>query len=99
MSKHPVEEKYPECCKAMQEFFAEAYQLFLRKNNDRGPENIEKFGDKGIVLRMEDKQARIKRIIWDGIEPQVSEPVEAEFMDQAVYSAIGTVWRAGKWGK
>ena len=99
MSKHVVEELYPECCEAMRAFFDDCYKLFLAKQHDRGPENIARFGDKGIVIRMEDKQSRIKRIIWDGIEPQVSEPVEEEFKDQAVYAGLATVVRAGKWGK
>ena len=99
MSKHPVEEKYPECCAAFRAFQEDAYKLFLDKQHDRGPAGIALFGDKGVVVELDKKQARIKRIIWDGIEPKVSEPVEVELMDMANYAAIATIVRAGKWGK
>jgi hypothetical protein len=96
---HPVEKLRPETCKAMMEFLNDCYQIFLAKQNDRGPGNISKFGSKGIVLRMCDKQERIERIVWDEIKPEVSEPVENEYVDMATYCAIDSVVREGKWGK
>jgi hypothetical protein len=98
-SGHPVEERCPETCEAIRTFFNECYQLFLVKQNDRGPLNISEFGRKGIVLRICDKYSRIKRIIWDEVVPEVSEPVENEYADLAVYSAIDYTLSKDKWGK
>jgi hypothetical protein len=96
---HPVEQLCPATCGRIREFFNECYELFLVKQNDRGPGNISQFGRKGIVLRICDKYSRIKRIIWDEIVPEVSEPVENEYMDLAVYSAIDYTLSKEDWGK
>ena len=99
MKEHPVESMYPETCASVRGFFNECYELFLAKQQDRGPQNIAEFGREGIVLRICDKYARIKRIIWDNIVPEVSEPVENEYKDLAVYSAIDSSFSQNKWGK
>jgi hypothetical protein len=72
-------------------------KLFDIKQSDRGPENIRVFGSKGCVLRMQDKMSRIITIDWHGKEPRVSEPVENEYADMAVYALIARVVKKGLW--
>lgn len=72
-------------------------ELFDRKQHDRGPENIARFGERGVLIRLADKQARLHKIVWDGVEPKVSEPVEQEWADTSVYGVIARLCRAGVW--
>lgn len=75
----------------------EDIQLFDRKHHDRGPGNINRFGEKGVVVRMADKQARLERIIWDEVVPAVSEDVSQEYADMTVYGVIARLVRKGLW--
>lgn len=72
-------------------------RLFDHKQHDRGPENIAQYGEKGVLIRCTDKLARIKRIVWDDVEPAVSESVEAEWADLSVYGVIARMVRGGNW--
>ena len=71
--------------------------LFDRKQHDRGPENIARHGERGALLRMWDKLARVNTIVWEGRQPVISEPVEAEWADLSVYGVIARMCRAGVW--
>lgn len=75
----------------------EDIQLFDKKQHDRGPGNIARFGEKGIIIRMTDKMERINTIVWEGKEPKVSEPVEQEYADMSVYGVIARMVRKGEW--
>lgn len=71
--------------------------LFDRKQHDRGPGNIAPYGEQGVLVRTADKLSRLTRIVWDGVEPKVSEPVEQEWADMSVYGVIARMCRAGVW--
>lgn len=71
--------------------------LFDAKQHDRGPENIARFGERGVLIRVTDKLSRIHRICWDGVRPQVSEPVENEWADLSVYGVIARLCSSGNW--
>lgn len=72
-------------------------KLFDKKHHDRGPRNILEFGESGVLVRCFDKLARLKRLVWEGVAPKVSEPVEAEWRDLSVYGVIARLVRKGVW--
>ena len=96
---HQTEEDVPATCNQVKLFFSECEEIFMNKQSDRGPGNISKFGSKGIVLRLADKQARLEQIVWHGKQQKVSEPIENEYKDMAIYCAIDSCLRKGVWGK
>ena len=71
--------------------------LFDRKQSDRGPENIIKFGEKGVLVRVVDKVARLEKLVWEGKVPKISEPVESEWADISNYGVIARLVRSGEW--
>ena len=52
---------------------AECRDLSIRKNKDYGSYTMERFGMRGIVIRLNDKQDRLVNLIWTGNEALVSE--------------------------
>ena len=71
--------------------------LFDLKQHDRGPGNIQRFGEKGIIIRMADKYEKIYTSGWEERTLVGSEPVEQEYADMAVYSVIARLVRKGEW--
>ena len=69
---------------------------FDRKQHDYGPENITAFGEKGVVVRMNDKMARLRNLVW-GDKPASNEAIEDSYTDLSVYGVIGRMCRAGTW--
>ena len=62
-------------------------ELVVRKNTDYGGSMFE-LGLKGIFVRMTDKIARLKRLVWEGAEAQVkTESIEDVFKDLIGYAA------------
>ena len=70
--------------------------LFDRKQHDYGPENIAAFGEKGVVVRMNDKMARLRKLIWSDLAAK-NESVEDSYTDMGVYSIIARLCRSGAW--
>lgn len=77
---------------------AELVDLLCRKQADYGPGNISAFGEKGVVVRMNDKMERLKRLVWGEKEP-ANESVEDSYKDLANYSVIALLLRRGRWPK
>ena len=98
-NSHQTEEDVPKTCHQIRNFFDECEEIFMNKQSDRGPGNISKFGSKGIVLRLADKQARLEQIVWHEKQQKVSEPIENEYKDIAIYCAIDSCIRKGVWGE
>jgi hypothetical protein len=69
---------------------------FDRKQHDYGPENIAAFGEKGVVVRMNDKMARLRNLVW-GDKPASNEAVEDSYADLSVYGVIARMCRTGVW--
>lgn len=68
------------------------------KNQDYGDDNIGRLGEKGCFVRMADKVARLKQLIWDDKEGKVAdETVEDTLMDLANYAIITVLLRRKKW--
>ena len=70
--------------------------LFDRKQHDYGSENIAAFGERGVVVRMTDKMARLRNLVW-GDKLASNEAVENSYADMSVYGVIARMCVAGAW--
>jgi hypothetical protein len=86
----------------MEEQFAtvleELFVLFCSKQKSYGRGNISKFGERGILIRSNDKIERLIRMVWREIpNPLESESIEDTWKDLSVYAAIALLCKRGRW--
>lgn len=70
--------------------------LFDQKQRDYGPTNISAFGEKGVLVRTNDKMARLINLVWSDKDP-TNESVEDSWRDLSVYGVIARLVRTGRW--
>jgi len=71
-------------------------RVFYSKQVDYGPENISKFGELGVVVRMYDKVQRLANLIFKSREPS-NESIDDTLFDIIGYAAIMLLIRRGSW--
>lgn len=71
-------------------------ELMIAKQRDYGPGNILDFGDQGVLVRANDKVARLKNL-YKGNRPQ-NESIDDSWVDLANYAVIAMMVRRGYWG-
>jgi hypothetical protein len=76
--------------------FCEAAVLLDTKQRDYGSANISAFGERGIVVRMNDKVERLKTLVWNGASPE-HEKVSDTWLDIANYGIIGLLCHRKEW--
>ena len=75
-------------------------KLFDKKQHDYGPDNIAKFGDLGVLIRLNDKIERLKTLMMSGEQPEfTTEAFEDTWMDIHIYGMIGLMCLDGSWPK
>lgn len=72
-------------------------ELMIAKQRDYGPGNILDFGDQGVLVRANDKIARLKNLYRTGDAPQ-NETVDDSWIDLGNYAVIAMMVRRGHWG-
>jgi hypothetical protein len=77
-------------------YFCEAAVLLDTKQRDYGSGNITAFGERGIVVRMNDKVERLKTLVWNGQSPE-HEKVSDTWLDITNYGVIGLLCHRGEW--
>jgi len=75
---------------------AEYAVVFAARQQNYGRGNIDEFGEKGVFLRLHDKERRLKSLVWDGLDP-TGEPTRDTWQDALGYSAIGLLCHDGQW--
>lgn len=68
---------------------------FDSKQKDYGPANIAAFGEFGVLVRCNDKIARLINLL--NREAPRNESVEDSWLDLSVYGVIARLCRAGLW--
>ena len=66
----------------------------IKKQRDYGPNNIARFGRKGIIIRVHDKIARLENLLSKNLDASF-EPIQDTVLDIAGYAAIGIMWESG----
>jgi hypothetical protein len=83
---------------AMAQLLNELFSIFKKKQKSYGPKNISTFGERGVVVRMNDKLQRLIRLVWDGVaNPLQDENIRDTYIDMADYALIALLVRDGKW--
>lgn len=70
--------------------------LFAKKQADYGPGNIAKFGEVGLLVRMNDKFERLTNLFVNRKNAN-NEAIEDTLRDIANYAVIWLLVRQGKW--
>ena len=66
----------------------EIVKTLISKQRDYGPENIRRFGRRGLIVRMHDKIARLENLTASAAEPN-NESIADNILDVVGYAAIG----------
>ena len=74
----------------------EAAILLDKKNRDYGPGNISAFGEKGVIVRLNDKIERLTTLVWNDRSPE-HEKVSDTWLDVTNYGIIGLLCHRGEW--
>ena len=85
--------------KVSHEFYAEAENVLVKKQNDYGPTNISRSPGgplNGLRVRMHDKISRINHLIDNDVDPE-NESLKDSFLDLANYSIIAMMVLDQKW--
>lgn len=75
---------------------AEVSALFRRKQADYGPCNIAMAGERGVVVRLNDKIQRLSWLLNGSAEP-ANESIRDSWLDIADYGIIGLLLHDAKW--
>ncbi len=78
------------------ESFCEAALLLEGKQKDYGSGNISAFGEKGVIVRINDKIERLKTLVWNDKSPE-HEKVSDTWLDICNYGIIGLLCHRGDW--
>ena len=65
--------------------------ILAKKQKDYGPNNIARFAEKGLILRLHDKIARLENLLSKNYEAS-NESIEDTYLDIIGYSVIGMMW-------
>lgn len=85
---------------ALDSILAEMRETMIRKNRDYSSEksdNIGEFGELGVLIRANDKMARLKNLLYHSNREPANEPVEDTWLDNGNYSVIALMIRRGIW--
>jgi hypothetical protein len=76
--------------------FCAAAVLLDTKQRDYGSGNISAFGEKGVIVRLNDKVERLKTLVWNDRSPE-HEKVSDTWLDVTNYGIIGLLCHRGEW--
>lgn len=79
---------------AVEHFVDKVQTTIVKKQHDYGHKNIEMFGFQGILVRVNDKIARLENLYITGGEEQ-NEPIEDSWLDIAGYVLIALMYMDG----
>ena len=79
-------DSFEEACRIIALQIAETV---ISKQHDYGHDNIMVFKEQGLVVRLWDKIARLKNLLWVNKENPKNESIEDTFTDIAGYAIIG----------
>lgn len=74
---------------------AELREILLSKRRDYGSGNIEAFGEIGVLVRVSDKFARLKNLLYDNPGEPQNETIEDTWADLSNYGILAILWRRG----
>ena len=83
-------QSYEEACRKVA---LEIAEVVIAKQHDYGHDNILAFREQGVIVRLWDKLARLKNLIWVNPDNPKNESIEDTFTDIAGYAIIGLMLR------
>jgi len=87
----------PELERALAVAFFDAFKVFQDRQKKYGPNNIAKRREAGVLVRIDDKLARLAHVYLEGGKDTPDESVEDSWIDLCNYGAIGLLCHRGAW--
>jgi len=87
----------PELERALAVAFFDAFKVFQDRQKKYGPNNIAKRREAGVLVRIDDKLARLARVYLEGGKDTPDESVEDSWLDGINYFAIGLMLHRRAW--
>lgn len=87
----------PDLERQMASRMVRAFEIFKERQRKYGCTNIAKRGPVGVLVRLDDKLARLDNAIMRGAPETADETVQDTCFDIANYSFILDICRAGMW--
>ena len=84
-------DSWEEACRKECEYLA---QTLIKKQMDYGKDNINDFGEEGIIVRSSDKFSRIKHLNKETKQP-ANESINDTWLDIAGYAILARMYRMG----
>ena len=75
----------------------DCFDVFKERQKKYGRGNISEFGAPGVVVRLADKMARLRRSYFDSVGEVSDETIEDTWKDIVNYGLIGLTCHRGKW--
>jgi len=76
----------------------EQFETFKKKQASYGSGNIAAFGEKGVLIRSNDKLQRLINLVWkDKDNPLKDESIDDTWSDLSIYATIARLVRVGRW--
>ena len=79
------DESFEDSCRTIA---LEIAEVVISKQHDYGHDNILAFREQGLVVRLWDKVARLKNLLWANTNKPKNESIEDTFTDIAGYAII-----------
>lgn len=83
---------------AVDSIITEMRETMVKKQRDYGPGNIDAFGELGVLVRVTDKQVRLRNLLYDNPGDPSNETLDDTWLDLANYGLIALMIRRGIWG-
>jgi hypothetical protein len=76
----------------------EMRKTMIDKQRDYGPGNIADFGELGVLIRSNDKIARLKNLLYENPNEPTNESIDDTWLDIGNYALIAMMLRRNLWG-
>lgn len=96
--RYPGDDKVDTFEEAIDTILGEMRATMIAKQRDYGPGNIADFGELGVLIRSNDKMARLKNLLYHNPGEAENESLDDTWLDLANYGLIAQMIRRGLWG-
>ena len=81
----------------LDKILSEVREVLIKKNEKYGMENIRVFGERGVLIRANDKTERLIQLVWKNVPEPSDETIDDTWKDLVGYGIIGMMVHRGKW--
>lgn len=93
-----IPSEHERTCQIFSKEMFENVQLFVKKHFDYGPNNVHRLGILGLLMRMEEKIERVRKLqSMDSHDKPINESLEDSLRDISNYATITLMYHKHTW--